>query len=372
MILIDATPLQSEHRLRGVGAYLRQLIVALEDVGELKPHYLVSTVGLKHAEFLPPEQRVPVFRGHRPAQVYWLYNELAFGYALRKERPAVFFAPDFNGLVSNPYGKTVAVLHDLTALKLAAQRSLSPSQLLSDLRWRAYLGKLKRADRILAVSENAKRDAVALLGIDSEKIGVVHHGLDHSRFKPSRGCGRFAAAGPYLVHLGGRNDNKNQTRILAAFARIAASHPALQLFFAGPWRGADHAWLEERTAHFGLQGRVRHLGYTPETDLPSLYGNAAAFVFPSLEEGFGLPVLEAMACGAPVITSDCSALPEVAGGAALLVDPYSVEALGAALTRLLENPAYQEILRAQGFRRAAHFTWQRTAQGTLTFLQADR
>lgn len=366
-LLIDATPLQSEHRLRGVGSYLRHLIVALEQL-KVSPYYLVSDVGREHVRDLLPEVRtLRVPRPHRPAQVYWLYNELALRAALWRCRPATFLAPDFNGLVRNPFGRTVAVLHDLTALKLAERGPKTPGLLFSDLRWRAYAAKLKQADRLLAVSRSAKEDAMALLDIPETRIRVVHHGLEHEHFRPSTGRGPYAGHPPYFVNIGGRDANKNQARILAAFARVARGYPELQLLFAGPWREEDVRWLEARAAELGLTDRARYLGYIPGAELPSLYGNALGFVFPSLEEGFGLPVLEAMASGAPVITSDRSSLPEVAGDAALLVDPLSADALADAMCRLL-HARQRDLLRHKGTLRAAQFTWRRTACETLAAL----
>jgi glycosyltransferase involved in cell wall biosynthesis len=375
-ILIDATPLQSEHRLRGVGAYLRNLIRTIEHEGEARPWYVASTVGRELVrDLLPPERTVFVPRPHAPAQVYWAYNELALRAALRRARPAAFLATDFNGLVRNPYGTTVAVLHDLTALKLLraseAPRPTDLSTRLSDLRWRVYERKLRRADRIIAISHSAKRDAVALLGIPEERIAVVHLAVDHERFKPSRGVGPFAGSPPYLLHLGARNENKNQARIVEAFARIAPEHPKLELWFAGPWREGDLAWLAHENERWGLGGRAKHIGYVPDDDLPSLYGNAAVFVFPSLEEGFGLPVLEAMACGAPVITSDRSALVEVAADAALLVDPLQIAVLTEAMCNMLGRRNHRDELEVRGFAHAQRLTWSRTTRGTLATLGAS-
>lgn len=370
MMLIDATPLQSEHRLRGVGAYLRQLILAIEALGEVRPEYLVSTIGLEHVEGILPKDRLSKrYRPHQPAQVYWLYNELFLRRALYQLKPKVFFAADFNGLVVNPFGWTVAVLYDLTAIKLQAGARMNPSLLLSELRWRVYYHKkLRRADRIVAISHSAKRDAVELLGIPESTIQVIHLGIDHHHFTPSMGKGRYAKHGPYFVNIGGRNDNKNQARLLEAFARVAKNDPNVQLFFAGPWHDSDLAWLRASRDRLGLGERVRHLGYVSEDDLPSLYGNALAFVFPSLEEGFGLPVLEAMASGTPVITSNRSSLPEVAGEAALLVDPLSVAALAEAMRVVLDQADQRQAYREKGVRWAANFTWQKTAQETLKAL----
>jgi glycosyltransferase involved in cell wall biosynthesis len=373
MLLIDATPLQSEHRLRGVGAYLRQLIGAIEKLDDPKPHYLISTVGRGHSDgTLPSERCHSVFRPHRPGQVYWTYNEVALRAALFKLRPAVFFAPDFNGLVQNPYGHSVPVLHDLTELKLSLTQTPAPKNLslyLSDLRWRVYYQKLKRVPSIIAISHSAKQDACNLLGIPPERVHVIHHGVNHAVFRPGSGEGPYAMHPPYLLNIGARHTNKNQDRLLTAFASVAAEYPDVHLYFAGPWHAPDHNWLTQAAQQHGLDKRVRHIGYVPDAELPGLYGNALAFVFPSLEEGFGLPVLEAMACGTPVITSDCSSLPEVAGDAALLVDPRQVSAIAGALRHLLRDPTLQTELRTLGLSHAKQFTWERTAEETLSVLQ---
>ncbi len=137
--------------------------------------------------------------------------------------------------------------------------------------------------------------------------------------------------------------------------------PEHELLLAGPWSGAELEWLAREQKRLGIPG-ARHVGYVDEDALPSLYGNAAAFVFPSLAEGFGFPVLEAMACGAPVITSNRSSLPEVAGDAAVLVDPQDADALAVAMVAAAErlDPAQLE----RGFAQARRFTWAETARRT--------
>jgi glycosyltransferase involved in cell wall biosynthesis len=123
--------------------------------------------------------------------------------------------------------------------------------------------------------------------------------------------------------------------------------------------------VAEKVAQLGLQEQVTFTGYVPDEDLPALYNAAELFVFPSLYEGFGLPVLEAMACGAPVVTSNTSSLPEVAGDAAILVDPYDVNAIAQAMRQVLEDPALAEALRQKGLERAKLFTWEKTARQTI-------
>lgn len=367
-ILVDATPLQSEHRLRGVGHYLHSLLAtnafARSDAWYLLSHFEPSALKLT----LPSQQSIRLPRPHKPAQVYWLYNELALRTALLSKRPKVLFAPDFNGLVANPFGSTVAVLHDLTALKLEPTANPNLSEHLSNLRWSAYYAKLKRTKRLIVISESVKQDAIKLLNLGPERLEVVHHGVNHELFRPSVGKGAYAAHPPYFVNLGARNTNKNQARLLEAFSLVARTHPDVTLFFAGPWGPADLKWLEDARLSLSLGDRVRHLGYVPDKDLPSLYGNALAFVFPSLEEGFGMPILEAMACGAPVITSNQGALAEVAQDAALLVDPRSVADLANAMERVLKRASLRTSLRDKGFEHASSFTWEGAAQKTLEIL----
>ncbi|MFQ3661823.1 MAG: glycosyltransferase family 1 protein, partial [Chloroflexaceae bacterium] len=174
-----------------------------------------------------------------------------------------------------------------------------------------------------------------------------------------------ALEAPYFLYIGTIQPRKNLTRLIEAFAH-AGPDDAL-LVIAG-----RRGWLSEpivrRVAELGLTNRVRFPGYVPDADLPALLSGALAFVFPSLYEGFGMPVLEAMACGAPVLTSTTSALPEVAGDAALLVDPCDTDAIAAALRRLAADAPLRASLRARGLVRAADFTWERCARKTLDVL----
>ncbi|WP_018467515.1 glycosyltransferase family 4 protein [Calidithermus timidus] len=365
MVLIDATPLQSEHRVRGVGNYLLELLRASEEQG-MRPLYVASSWGGGGSalpDFVPKERLLTAPRPHKPAQAYWIYNEFFLRYALLRTRPRVFFAPDFNGLVLNPFGRTVATLYDLTPFKLG-----DLGDPFSAARWRTYARRLKRADHLVAISSSAKQDAVQILSIPPERVTVTPLAVNHQRFKPSVAEGRYAGAGRYLLHGGAFNPNKNQAGLLQAFARLAPHHPGLELRFFGPWAPEHLEWLGRERQRLGLDERVKHVGYVATEDLPSLYGNAAAFVFPSLEEGFGLPVLEAMASGAPVVTSNCSSLPEAAGEAALLVDPRDPEAIAAAVRRVLEEPGLAEHLREKGYAQAARFTWEATARKTWEVL----
>ena len=362
MILIDASPLQSEHRLRGVGAYVRELVGQLEHSvpPDERPHYFAARAPLE--PMLPPMRTHRFPRNHRPAQGYWLTNELMVRAALARTRPDVFLATDFNGLVRNPFGRTVATLYDLTALETGLGDPLSAA------RWRTYYRRLKHCELLLSISESTRQAAIGALEIDPSRIITIPLGIDAERFVPSRGAGPSAARPPYFLHIGGRNANKNQAVLLEAFSRVAATFPEIQLLLGGPWRPTDLEWLRRETARLGIQ-RVHHLGYVEDAELPSLYGNALAFVFPSIAEGFGFPVLEAMASGAPVITSSCSSLPEVAGDAAILIDPRDASALAAAMLQIARGDGVARLLEL-GYQRASRFTWVETARATWSALRA--
>ena len=362
MILIDASPLQSEHRLRGVGGYVRELIANLERLpmeDDRRPHYFATR--RPALPDLPAARTHHAPRNHMPAQGYWLTNEIVLRATLMRLRPEVFFATDFNGLVLNRAGRTAATLYDLTPLESGLGDPVSAA------RWKLYYRRLHRCDLVLAISEHTRAEAVRVLGLDPERVVAVPLGIDAERFVPSRGRGPSANRAPYFLHIGGRNANKNQTTLLEAYARVRDQLPEHELLLAGPWSKPELAWLDGEKERLGA-ATIHHVGYVAEDALPSLYGNAAAFVFPSLAEGFGFPVLEAMACGAPVITSNCSSLPEVAGDAAVLVDPRDAGALARAMIAVVRDPHPDRLER--GIEHARRFTWAETARRTWELLRS--
>ncbi len=251
---------------------------------------------------------------------------------------------------------------------------------------------LRAADAIIAVSECTKRDAVRCYGIPEEKITVIYEGVN-PRFRPADPEAIAAVRQKYglperfILYVGTIEPRKNLTALLEAYTALmerpapCALRPAtcdlrpatcdlrpatcdLRLMIVG-----KKGWLYEgffrKLRELGLEDRVIFTGYVPDEDLPALYSAADLFVFPSLYEGFGLPVLEAMACGVPVVCSSTSSLPEVAGDAALLVPPTDVRALTEAMERALTDERLRARMRARGLERARRFSWERAAQGTL-------
>jgi glycosyltransferase involved in cell wall biosynthesis len=259
--------------------------------------------------------------------------------------------------------KTVMTVHDLAPTR--------HPEWLPHARSRWYWGRLvpraaRRAHAVLVPSEATRRDVVALAGVPEDRVHVAPWGVALDPSDPSGATPEAVRAAhrlpeTYALYVGTVDRRKDYRTLLEALARLPAT---LHLVIAGTVI-AGRTDFPERAAALGLGGRVRRLGYVPDRELAGLYRGAALFVYPSLHEGFGLPVLEAMACGAPVITYRSTSLPEVAGDAALLLDPpVSAEALAAAMERVREDGGLRRSLIERGRARAAAFDWRRTAAVT--------
>ncbi len=362
-IAIDASRVSVAERT-GTERYSYELLAALARLDRHRD-YTLYTNGLPAS--LPPLG--PNFRLRSlPLRRLWTHARL--GPALLRDRPDLLFVPAHVVPLAHP--ASVVTLHDLGYLAFpeahTARRRL---ELDLTTRW-----SLRAARRVIAISQATKDDLVRHYGADPTRIAVVHHGLS-AGFRPVEDPALLAVArarhglpAPYLLYVGTLQPRKNLERLLEAFARAIGTSDAargLTLAIAGR-RGWLSAPIEARAKALGVAERVRFLGYLPDADLPALLSGATAFVFPSLYEGFGMPVLEAMACGAPVLTSNSSALPEVAGEAALLVDPRDTDAITAAIARLAADAPLRAELRARGLARAARFSWERCAQATLAVL----
>jgi glycosyltransferase involved in cell wall biosynthesis len=233
---------------------------------------------------------------------------------------------------------------------------------------------------VITISHHVKQEMVERLGVDPARIDVTYLAADE-HFRPAaaevveRVLQSRGLPARYILTVGTVEPRKNLATLLTAYARlpqdIRESHPLVIVGMRG-WVGdsshyGEVAALAER---LGLAEKVIFAGYLPDDELPAVYSGAAAFVFPSLYEGFGLPPLEAMACGTPVVSSNAASLPEVVGEAAVLFDPQSAEALTAALERLLTHEADANALIARGLDQARRFSWERCARETLASYQA--
>ena len=275
----------------------------------------------------------------------------------------VFHAPDFIPPFLSRV-PTVVTVHDCAFLRMP--------ELLTEASQR-YYGQIgpavRHASRIVAVSHCTKQDLVELVGADPRKIDVVYEAPDErfSRIDPSVSQSACLAVGldkPFLLFVGTHEPRKNLHRLLRAYALASEKMDVPDLAIVGR-RGWLVENLDQTVEDLQLAGRVHWLGRLSDHTLVHLYNCTVALMFPSLYEGFGLPMVEAMACGAPVVAGNLGALPEISGGAALLVDPFCVQAIADGIERILSNPTLREDLKGRGLERVRSFSWKLAAAETL-------
>lgn len=267
-------------------------------------------------------------------------------------------------------GPTVLTVHDLIFERYPEHHTRA-NRLFLRLAMPLFV---RTACQIIAVSRQTARDLADLYRADPAKITVVYNGVDPA-FRPAGEAAQRAIRAayspdrPYLLMLGTLEPRKNHLLALRALARLkAAGHPHRLLLVGG--RGWLFEPVQQQIAALGLGDDVLLLGYVADADLPALYSAAACVLMPSLYEGFGLPMLEAMACAAPVVSSNASSLPEIGGDAALYASPHDDEGFAAAIHLVLTQPALAGALRARGLARAVSFTWARCAEQTVAVYRA--
>lgn len=249
------------------------------------------------------------------------------------------------------------------------------STFLDRLIYRGWLPRaLPQASAVITDSECSKTDILGCMPVKAERVSAIPLAANPGyRLLPAREIEpvlrRHGIESPYILYVGSIEPRKNLAGLLRAFAHLNTKLPGWKLVLVG----ARNLWLSnplvKEMDRLKLKSLVKVCGYVPEADLAAFYNGAGLFAFPSLYEGFGLPVLEAMACGTPVITSNISSLPEVAGEAALLVDPLDVESIAEAMRLVLQGPSLAEALQARSLAQAARFSWRRTAEATLAVYQ---
>ena len=272
-----------------------------------------------------------------------------------------------------PYQPTIVTLYDLTEFALPQRVYVQGRHVYRRLaNWLAA----RRATTIITTSASTKRDIVHYLGVNPAKIQVIYPGINQEQFHPqpvtmarrTYVTQTYDLPERFLLYVGKIQPRKNLPRLLQAFHQVRQTHPDVHLVLAGTGGWMNEA-LEATLHQLELTQVVHRPGFVAEADLPALYQMAEMLVFPSLYEGFGFPVLEAMACGTPVVTSATSSLGELAEAAALCVDPMVVEEIAAAIQTILENPDSRDTLRQKGLAHAQQFTWLRCAQETLACYQ---
>ncbi|MHB1133604.1 MAG: glycosyltransferase family 4 protein [Chloroflexota bacterium] len=367
-IAIDYTP--AVHQGAGIGRYTRCLVQALAELDAENEYVLFySYSGRKpewpfaaHPNFI--EKGVSV--SDRALSIIWHRLGLPLPVNLVVGSVQVYHATDF-ALPPLRRSAGLVTVHDLSFILFPDH---ADSGLVSYLE-RAVPQSVRRARLVLADSENTRNDLVCLLDAKPERVEVLYAGVE-ARFQPvvdetvlESVRQRYGLNWPFILSLGTIERRKNLARLVQAYGRLRARRPLLPKLLIVGRRG----WLYEdvfaAVEELGLQNEIIFPGYIADEDLPALYSLAQLFVYPSLYEGFGLPPLEAMACGTPVVAANTSSLPEVLVDAAVLVPPTDVEALADGMGRALADEELRASLRERGLVRAGDFTWQRAARRLL-------
>jgi len=288
-----------------------------------------------------------------------VWDQIAFPFLAAKAGCEMVYFPIPEGLLFSRLPQVVTV-HDLHPLQYSNEvpfyRNLS-------FRYRIpYL--LRRADAVIAVSETTKRDIVRICGIAADKIHVIPCGYDSGLFQPVEVADvvldKYGLSGTrYVLYVGNIVRHKNVSSLVKAFA---ASNVESVLVICGAKMDVLYfKEIQETITRLGIGDNIIFLEYIEAADLPALYSKAALFAFPSLHEGFGIPLLEAMACGAPVLTSHTSSMPDVVGDAAILVDPNSIEDIAHGIKLIFNDETLRDTMRQKGFERVKLFSWKNSA-----------
>ena len=365
---INATALLSPRT--GIGKYVYHLGLEFLESGEVDPYFFyakrwgtelrseplshISTIKAHIKRFVPRSYVISRF-----------IMQMKFSAGISKHPVNVYHEPNY--LAYQFAGPSVVTVHDASWVR---HPETHPADRLDAIN-RYFIPSLDAASAILTDSEFVKQEIVELFGVAPEKICPVLLGVSSEFFRRDpEECNPFLAEhglayGQYVLSVGTLEPRKNIPSLIDAYSMLPTGlqrqFPLVLVGMLG-WLSSS---LEARMKPLVECGVIKPLGYVPDVAMPLVYSGAAAFVFPSLYEGFGLPPLEAMACGAPVISSQTSSLPEVVGDAGILVDPEDVEAIADSLRRILEDRAFAGGLAQKGIQRAARFSWKRTAAETI-------
>jgi glycosyltransferase involved in cell wall biosynthesis len=372
-VRIGVNALQLRTRNSGVGQYVYQMVSSLLSSGTDQFQIYLSH-GMTPVEWSSGQSTVIKEIPFRKEQFIFrnLYELFFFGSALGRDNLSLFWSPDTKlplFLPSNiPY---VVTVHDLAIFREPETYELSRA-----IYWRKLFKHAIRSSAcIVAISQTTKNDLIELMNIPPEKIRVIYDGVSPSfrliddQVHLARVASKYSLPNQFLLFVGLFGPRKNIAGILQAYAILKKKHHASHHLVMVGERGWRYRTDLELVQRLGLENDVVFPGFVEDEDLPAVYNLADVFIFPSLYEGFGLPVLEAMACGTPVVTSNLSALPEVVGTSGVLVDPRDPEEIALGVHRLLSNSKLASSLVKAGLERSSHFTWENAAEQLMAVFQ---
>ncbi|MBI2196519.1 glycosyltransferase family 4 protein [Candidatus Daviesbacteria bacterium] len=348
-----------------------ELIRNLEKIDQKNDYTIVLPA--PPLEDLPRERKRWKYKVLRPKR-FWTRIALPLALYGAKEKPDIFFSPTHYIPRFRPAKvERVVTIFDLSFLhfpEMFIQKDLWQLK-----GWTKF--SVENAEHIVTISEFSKGDIVKQYGLNKDKITVAYPGYDNDKFKVQSAKlevevikKRYKIGDNYIIYIGTIQPRKNLIRLMEAFARVVQDVNGLELVVVGKTKGeGKQGWMYkdilQTPTDLGIEDKVKFLGFVPTEDLSSLLSGAVAFIQPSLWEGFGIPVVEAMACGVPVIVSNVSSLPEVVGKAGLLVDPYSVDQIEQAIRTIVSDKKLQQKYSKEGTIQARKFSWDKMAREVL-------
>ncbi|KPU44553.1 mannosylfructose-phosphate synthase [Oxobacter pfennigii] len=348
----------------GIGTYTRQVLKHILEIDRQNDYYLFWSG--RDYEALSARDNVKISISSRKHHRFW--EQYYIPDILKTKNVDVYHLPQNGiGLPQNKSSLYVATVHDLIPY------------IMPETVGKGYLAKfisqmpaiISNLDMIITVSEWSKKDIMRIFGIPEEKIVVTHLAADDIFMPLDKSSSlnyvkeNYGIDDNIILYLGGFSPRKNVKSILLAFSMIHSKlSKDYRIVIIGSAKD-DHQFLIKLSQNLGIGDKVFFTGYVPYDDLPYFYNSAELFVYPSLYEGFGLPILEAMKCGTPTITSNVSSIPEIAGDGALLINPFDTEKLADAMSKVLEDNEIKSGLIAKGLERASLFSWRKTAHETL-------
>jgi glycosyltransferase involved in cell wall biosynthesis len=366
-----------QSRTTGSAQYMIHLLDALAHIDQQNEYILLGPRPVKQTDqhsFPYQVHPVPSFaaRNENIEKVIW--EQLTAPNAARNAGVDLYHVPYFAPPLF-PHTPTIATIHDVIPMRLPAYQL--GGKVKAYMKLVSYAAH--RATMVITVSQHAKQDMIDALKIPPERIRVIYEAAGdeyHPITDPeilAEARARYGISERYIFYLGGLDQRKNVPQLIHAFAHLYAQigDPHLQLVISGnPDKQRGPLFPDPRpiAADLGMSEQII-FRFIEDEDKPAIYSGASLFVFPSLYEGFGLPPLEAMGCGAPVVCSNRTSLPEVVGDAAISIDPEDTQALTEAMHQILTNSTLQADLRARSLRQAAQFSWSKTAQETLAVYQ---
>ncbi len=348
----------------GIATYATNLIPHLN---KLAPTLLIADQATSWFPQTASYPRYPIPANLSPAQGSkghlrrLLWTQFPVPQIYQKLKAKLFFSPVPEAPLYSKC-RSLVMVHDVIPLRFPNRFSpLTPY-------YRYYIPQvLAQAKHVICNSHATAKDITQFFAIPAAKITPIHLAYDSKHFQPPSPSSKDRVDTPYFIYIGRHDPHKNLQRLVSAFAKMPNCRD-YELWLAGATDSRYTPQLQQQAADLGIAEQLKILEYVSYAQLPQLLQQATAMVFPSLWEGFGIPILEAMACGTPVITSNISSLPEVAGDAAILVNPYRVEEITAAMHQVASDSKMRSQLREAGLKRASEFSWLKTGQETADVL----